>query len=477
MGIRNEIMHYCRRMALTLLAFLLLLAADIPYANAANAADSRTFIQVGAGSFYSVGLRSDGSVWTWGRNIQGEMGIEKKPTIVSFPYPLRLRGLTDITSIAVNGLEGYQLGIKSDGTVWEWGKDPLTYRQSVLPRQVKGISGVRAVTSSGGICTALLEDGTVVSWVSKASEDDTDVKLISAAGIKKVVAIESSGAVTYAITSDGFVYAWRSKLDENRNVVLGKPAILSGLSNIRQVSAEWDTGHAVNSSGRVWSWKFDLYAKGSETIPPYVKTPAQKYTGIKVKQIRNNLLLTETGVVYSDIGGKLIKVSGLPSTTAISSGAYHSLALDKQGRIWGWGANKWFETGSAISAADGMVYRPALVKSSIDIFINGKLFESIVPAYESGSTVQIPIKFIAPAAGIRFAVLNDGGYELSRGEQQITFHFQKDKLQAELNGEPLVLQSSTASAAGSVTVPYEILNSLGMKTNWNSKTHILSLTD
>ncbi|PWW04876.1 Regulator of Chromosome Condensation (RCC1) repeat protein [Paenibacillus cellulosilyticus] len=433
---------------------------------------NQTYKQVKAGTYYSVGLRSDGTVWTWGRNLFGELGIEKKATITSFPYPLRLPSLTGITTLSVDGQEGYQLGVKADGTVWEWGRDPFVYRQSILPRQVQGINGVAAVSSSGGIASAMLNNGTVVAWARLGGEDTSAVNPVTIAGLTNVTAISTQGMVNYAIVKDGSVYAWYAKLDDNRNVVLSKPWKLAGVSNVKQVSSIWDTGYAVNANGQMWSWKLTV---SSKLAISYVTKPARIFSSIKVRSFNSNLLLSDAGVVYNVVNGKLNKVSGLPAVSAISRGGYHQLAIDKQGHVWGWGANKWFETGSPTSAEGGMVYTPAQLQSGVDIVLNDNRIDTIVPAYESDSTVQIPIKLLAAELGIRFSADSDGTITLARGKSIVTIHRNAGDVKVYLNGKPLELKSSIGSSAGSITIPYELLASLEIGANWDAAAHRLSI--
>ncbi|GMK37249.1 hypothetical protein PCCS19_03020 [Paenibacillus sp. CCS19] len=464
---------------LVLILSTMLYAIAQPTSSAAAAENSttapilnQTYKQVKAGTYYSVGLRSDGTVWTWGRNLWGELGIEKKATITSFPYPLRLPELSNITNISVDGQDGYQLGVQSDGTVWEWGRDPLVYRQSILPRRVQGISGAAAVSSQGGIASALLKNGTVVSWARLGADDTSAVKHVTIAGLGNVTAISTQGMVNYAIVKDGSVYAWYSKLDDKRNVVTSKPWKLQGLAHIKQVSSIWDTGYAVDANGGMWSWKVTV---SSKLAIAYAAKPTRAFTSVRARSFSSNLLLTDSGTVYNVVNGKLVKVNGLPVVSGISRGGYHQLALDKQGHVWGWGANKWFETGSPTSAEGGMVYKPAQLLSGVDIVLNGKLVNTIVPAYEAGASVQVPIKLLAGDLGVRFSAASDGTISLSRGKSVVTIHRNGGEVTVDLNGQPLELESSIGSSAGSITIPYELLQSLGIEVRWDANAHRMSI--
>jgi hypothetical protein len=433
---------------------------------------NQSYKQVEAGTYYSVALRNDGTVWTWGRNLWGEMGIEKKATIKHFPHPLRLPALTNVTNLSVDGQDGYQLGVKSDGTVWEWGRDPFVYRQSILPRQVQGITGAASVSAYGGIASALLKNGTVVSWARLGGDDHSAVKGTAIVGLTNVIAISTQGMVNYAIVKDGSVYAWYAKLDDKRNLVVSQPLKLKGLSHVKQVSSIWDTGYAVDTDGAMWTWKLTVSSKHAIA---YAAKPVRVFTRVKARSFSSNLLLTDAGVVYNIVNGKLVKVNGLPVVTSISRGGYHQLALDSQGHVWGWGANKWFETGSPTSSQGGMVYKPTQLQPGVDIELNGKLVDTIIPAYESDSTVQIPIKLLAAELGIRFTAENDGTVTLTRGKSAVVIQRYAGQITIELNGMPFETKSSIGSSAGSITIPYELLEYIGIEAKWDSTAHRLSI--
>lgn len=65
-----------------------------------------------------MALKSNGTVWSWGRNSEGQLG---DGTLVQRTTPVAVYGLTNIVNVA----SGYyhSLAVKSDGTVWTWGKN------------------------------------------------------------------------------------------------------------------------------------------------------------------------------------------------------------------------------------------------------------------------------------------------------------------------------------------------------------------
>ena len=120
---------------------------------------------VAAGSWHTVVLKNDGTVWAWGDNTSGQIGDGNS---TNRPTPTQVPGLTGVTAIAAEG--AHTVALKSDGTVWSWGLDLLrlpvdgTTQAHFKPVQVTNLSGVTAI-AAGDYCTlALKNDGTVWAW-------------------------------------------------------------------------------------------------------------------------------------------------------------------------------------------------------------------------------------------------------------------------------------------------------------------------
>jgi alpha-tubulin suppressor-like RCC1 family protein len=90
-----------------------------PYGNHPRPArvGSAAWRVIGAGNEFSAGIRRDGSLWTWGSNFLGELGIGS--TDANRWVPTRVGSETDWKTIAV----GYDwvLALKNDGSLWAWG--------------------------------------------------------------------------------------------------------------------------------------------------------------------------------------------------------------------------------------------------------------------------------------------------------------------------------------------------------------------
>lgn len=72
-------------------------------------------IAVAAGYNYTLALKSDGTVWSWGLNTYGQLG---NGTITQQTIPVMVSNLTGV--IAIFAGASHSMALKSDGTLWSW---------------------------------------------------------------------------------------------------------------------------------------------------------------------------------------------------------------------------------------------------------------------------------------------------------------------------------------------------------------------
>jgi alpha-tubulin suppressor-like RCC1 family protein len=132
--------------------------------------DLSHIVQVSAGSDGSMALDSSGRVWTWGQNNFGQLGDgatanSDLPVEVGLPAPAVL--------IFAGGdckCDGHELVLLSNGQVWAWGDNDDgqlgngTEPYSDVPVQVEGLNNVTEVAAGGSVSYALESSGKVWKW-------------------------------------------------------------------------------------------------------------------------------------------------------------------------------------------------------------------------------------------------------------------------------------------------------------------------
>ena len=126
---------------------------------------------VAAGAYHSMALKTNGSVWSWGKNENGQLGNQSTENAT---YPVLVNSVAGVEQIAAG--EFHSMCMKSDGSVWAWGRNQYgqlgdnTRNSSLIPVQVKGesgvgfLTGVKQIAAGNGFSAALLSDGRVMTW-------------------------------------------------------------------------------------------------------------------------------------------------------------------------------------------------------------------------------------------------------------------------------------------------------------------------
>jgi alpha-tubulin suppressor-like RCC1 family protein len=130
-----------------------------------------TWSFVFAGDFNSAAIKTDGTLWTWGYNQYGALGQNTGSTI-SRSSPVQVGSGTTWASVAFGGQGGvaFTLATKTDGTLWTWGannngqlgQNDTTNRSS--PVQVGSLTTWLKVAGSYNGAAAIKTDGTLWTW-------------------------------------------------------------------------------------------------------------------------------------------------------------------------------------------------------------------------------------------------------------------------------------------------------------------------
>lgn len=131
-------------------------------------------VALAAGEAHALALSGDGGVWFWGWTADGQSGLgipdrdehESKVLLT----PVRIPSLPPIVAIAAGGL--HNLALDADGAVWVWGYNGLgalglgregTRRVSV-PERVPWLPAIREVAALGAHSAAISEAGELWMW-------------------------------------------------------------------------------------------------------------------------------------------------------------------------------------------------------------------------------------------------------------------------------------------------------------------------
>ncbi|MBF0501889.1 MAG: hypothetical protein HQM09_17255 [Candidatus Riflebacteria bacterium] len=306
-----------------------------------------------AGGNVSFGIKKDGTLWGWGQNTYGDLGIGTVSTVLT---PVQVSLLTNIRSIAARNR--VELAVRGDGSVWTWGNgNPLPAMIAALasgvvqastsgythfvvksdgsvwawgsnfngqfgdgttpaggigsPIRIASLTGILAAAAGGDFGVFLRDDGTVVTsglntsgqlGIATSTSSAWPVQVYNLSG---VVAIGAGSRTGYALKSDGTVWAWGDNgsgmLGDGTKTSRNAPVQVSGLSGIKAIAISEFAGYALKSDGTVWQWGNIFGSSDSVTTPT--------------------------------------AVASLTNITTIAAGTDHAVAMKSDGSIYAWGRN------------------------------------------------------------------------------------------------------------------------------------------
>ncbi|AZN41507.1 RCC1 domain-containing protein [Paenibacillus albus] len=486
---------------ITLIMVFMLLAGSLPglaFAEQAPPTVKPVFTQIIAGTYYSTALRSDGTVWAWGRNLWSELGIQEQMVSTSVAAPVRLAGLSDIVAISTNK-SGYQLAVKKDGTVWEWGGSLEDVKKGILPRQLKPLTGMSQAIAGSKFGFGLCTDRSVWVWArsKEPSAGGAPVTVLPTrvSGLANVKQITAVGDTVYAVKSDGSVWQFTASLDtapasasasaSTQNTAaaasqirLTAAARIAGLPAVQQFVPNFNAALAIDLKGqtRILSW--------TPGAKPKLFHPELKVKAVSTGAYSSSLLLTQSGDVYSidmfnsaDKGKKIRLASPIK---AIAAGTYHGLALDGEGRVFGWGADNWNETGGPAASPDHMAYAPMQVRRDITMTLNGKPLVTIFPAIMVGSSISVPLKDTLRSLGGDYKVTVN-----SNAQSVMAILYKGKQYEVQYQGSQILLDGVATGVSvpanfgltsGVTMLQCGVLKQIGIGCIWNSQTGTLNIT-
>ena len=211
---------------------------------------------------FAFALGTDGSVYAWGDNTYGQLGIG---STAEAGTPVLVAALTGVKDVQAGG--SHALALKQDGTVWSWGQNLMRELGAshdagdrLAPVQVAGLTDIVAIAAGDLHAMALRSDGTVLIWgnneygqlglgASHASQA-TPVALPGVSGVAKIFAGSIQGMT---IGSDGSVHAWgdndSGKLGDGSAVERSTPVAVPAFAGARSLDLGFSFTVIVGADG------------------------------------------------------------------------------------------------------------------------------------------------------------------------------------------------------------------------------------
>tara|TARA_B100000902_G_C27198251_1_gene857623 strand:+ start:27 stop:1202 length:1176 start_codon:yes stop_codon:yes gene_type:complete len=293
-----------------------------------SGADWAVLDRSNTGGKMSAAIKTDGTLWLWGNNNDGDLGLND---VVLRSSPTQIPGTT-WAAVSSRGPDDGYMASKTDGTLWVWGENyngGLGLNQSLgsldrvsSPVQLPGTNWstnpVHYATGGGGRAAAIKTDGSLWVWgdgnygrlglndypASGPRRRSSPTQLTSATNWKNISA--GPGQLLMVNTS-GEMYMYgdgtNGILAQNDTINYSSPTQIPG-TTWNKVAVSGYCGYAIKTDGTLWAWGYNNNGDLAQNDRIYRSSPVQI-----------------PGTTWNDIEG----------------GNSWALATKTDGSLWAWG--------------------------------------------------------------------------------------------------------------------------------------------
>jgi alpha-tubulin suppressor-like RCC1 family protein len=291
------------------------------------------------GSRYNVGaaIKTDGTLWTWGRNSYAMVG-DNTATNRSTPVTT-FAGGTNWKQVSVGART--LSAIKTDGTLWAWGTnangqvgDNTTTNRTTPVTTFAGGTNWKQVDNGYFHTAAIKTDGTLWTWGhnsygqigNNTSGTNRLTPVTTFAGGTNWKQVSCGAYHTAAIKTDGTLWTWgHNSYGQIGNNTSGTNRLtpvttFAGGTNWKQVSCGFAFTSAIKTDGTLWTWGRGTDGQLGNNTTINRSTPVTTFAGgTNWKQV--SCTGTQIAVIKTDgtlwVWGKNV-VGGLGDNTAVN---------------------------------------------------------------------------------------------------------------------------------------------------------------
>jgi len=228
--------------------------------------------QVSGGGTHTAAIKTDGTLWTWGTGNYGRLG-NASTTIVSTPVTT-FAGGTNWKQLSCG--DDYTAAIKTDGTLWTWGRADfgnlgnasVTVTISTPVTTFAGGTNWKQVSGGNSHTAAIKTDGTLWVWgngdsgrLGNNSVSGVSTPVTTFAGGTNWKQVACGEVHTVAIKTDGTLWTWGRAfpglLGNGATAVVSVVTPITtfaGGTNWKQVSCGVNNTAAIKTDGTLWIW-------------------------------------------------------------------------------------------------------------------------------------------------------------------------------------------------------------------------------
>ena len=346
-----------------------------------------TWASASAGRSHVLAVKTDGTLWSWGRNQAGQLGDN---TAIYKSSPIQVGAMTN-WSITSSGVY-HCIAIKTDGTLWSWGLNNLgqlginNQTNKSSPTQVGALTDWLSISAGYSSSVALKTDGTIWSWGNSnagqlglgisSTYRSSPIQIGTKPNWKSLPSSGGTNNAAYALTIPAGASTWTAPSQANYLWVWGvndygqlglnltgtagyrsSPTQI-GLTQFLSVSGSYQSVSGIRPNGTLWTWGKNDYGQAGQnslvntTISSPVQVGALTDWVVSNTNFGHTLALKINGTLWAwgynqgQIGdGTIIdrsspvQIGALTDWSKVYAGYLHSVAIKTDGTLWAWGRN------------------------------------------------------------------------------------------------------------------------------------------
>src|SRR5690554_4952976 len=364
------------------------------------------YVQISSGSFHTTALKTDGTLWAWGWNENGQLG---DGTTIDRHRPIQIGTETDWQSISTTGYSN-TIALKADGTLWVWGRNDIgqlgdgTTTDKHTPVQIGTDTDWQSISVGYFHTIALKADGTLWAWGwnshgqlgdGTTTDKHTPVQIGTDTDWQN---ISTEHRHSIALKTNGTLWAWGwnefGQLGDGTTTDKHSPVQVGTDNNWQSIHAGGVHTITLKTDGTLWVWGRNNFGQLGDGTTTNRHSPVQVGTDTDWQSISvghfHTIALKADRTLWAwgrNYHGQLgdgtitnrhspIQIGTDTDWQSISAGWLHTIALKADGTLWAWGDNSGGKLGDGTTTSR---YNPVLISNIIQTTITVSVEDVTAP--------------------------------------------------------------------------------------------------